>query len=127
MVGACNPVGGARRDVGFSMFYTGINLGAFLAPLVTGWLGERVDWHWGFGAAGIGMLFGLITFRLRAPNTLGPIGLKPNCTPEEQRRDRAISFGRLGVIAGVVLLPVPGVLRHKAIPVAQHLTASILR
>ena len=126
IVGDLYPEGGARRDAGFSMFYTGINLGAFLAPLVTGWLGERVDWHWGFGAAGIGMLFGLITFRLRAPNTLGPIGLKPNGTPEEQRRVRAISFGLLGVIAVVVLLAMAGVLRINAIAVAQNLTAIIL-
>jgi POT family proton-dependent oligopeptide transporter len=126
IVGDLYPDGGARRDAGFSMFYTGINLGAFLAPLVTGWLGERVDWHWGFGAAGIGMLFGLITFRLRAPNTLGPIGLKPNGTPEEQRRVRAISFGLLGVIAVVVLLAMAGVVRINAIAVAQNLTAIIL-
>ena len=42
----------------------GINIGALLAPLITGYLGERVGWHWGFGAAGIGMGFGLLQFGL---------------------------------------------------------------
>src|SRR5262249_24896617 len=41
----------------------GINLGAFLGPLVTGWLGEGHNWHWGFGAAGVGMIFGLIQYK----------------------------------------------------------------
>jgi POT family proton-dependent oligopeptide transporter len=44
-----------RRDGGFTIFYMGINLGAFLAPLVCGWLGETYGWHFGFGAAGVGM------------------------------------------------------------------------
>ncbi|MEU4656055.1 oligopeptide:H+ symporter [Streptomyces sp. NPDC023723] len=50
----------ARRDAGFSVFYLGISLGAFAAPLVTGYLGERVAWHAGFGAAAAGMLVGLL-------------------------------------------------------------------
>ncbi len=45
----------ARRDAGFSIFYLGINIGAMLGPLVCSWLGEKVDWHLGFGAAGVGM------------------------------------------------------------------------
>jgi POT family proton-dependent oligopeptide transporter len=50
-----------RRDAGFSVFYMGINTGALIAPIITGFLGERVGWHWGFGAAGVGMLAGLLT------------------------------------------------------------------
>ena len=65
IVGDLYPEGGSRRDAGFSIFYMGINVGALIAPLVTGFLGERVGWHWGFGAAGLGMLIGLITFRAR--------------------------------------------------------------
>src|SRR4029434_1890111 len=53
-----------RRDAGFSIFYMGINLGAFIAPLVCGYLGQKVGWHWGFGAAGIGMTLGLIQYVL---------------------------------------------------------------
>ena len=46
------------RDAGFSVFYMGINIGAFLGPMVTGYLGEGNNWHWGFGAAGVGMVLG---------------------------------------------------------------------
>src|SRR5690606_551446 len=74
IVGDLYPEGGARRDAGFSIFYMGINVGAFLGQLVTGFLGEQVGWHWGFGAAGVGMLFGLLWFWSRAKSTLGPIG-----------------------------------------------------
>lgn len=51
-----------RRDSGFSIFYVGINLGAFLAPLVVGYVGETINWHYGFAIAGFGMLAGLIQF-----------------------------------------------------------------
>ena len=50
------------RDGGFTIFYMGINLGAMIAPLFCGWLGESYGWHYGFGAAGIGMLAGLLVF-----------------------------------------------------------------
>jgi POT family proton-dependent oligopeptide transporter len=68
-VGELYPEGGARRDAGYSIYYMGINIGALLAPLITGLLGERVGWHFGFGAAGVGMLLGLLTFRLRAADS----------------------------------------------------------
>jgi POT family proton-dependent oligopeptide transporter len=51
-----------RRDAGFSMFYMGINLGAFISPLICGWLGQKINWHIGFGAAGVGMTLGLIQY-----------------------------------------------------------------
>lgn len=51
-----------RRDSGFSIFYVGINLGAFLAPLIVGYVGETINWHYGFAIAGFGMLLGLIQF-----------------------------------------------------------------
>jgi proton-dependent oligopeptide transporter, POT family len=64
MVGRLYPDGDKRRDSGFTIFYMGINIGAFLAPLACGYLGmsENWGWHYGFGAAGIGMLIGLIFF-----------------------------------------------------------------
>src|SRR6266436_1547226 len=61
-VGELYPPGDSRRDRAYSIFYVGINIGALLAPLVCGTLGERVGWHYGFGAAGIGMLIGLATY-----------------------------------------------------------------
>jgi POT family proton-dependent oligopeptide transporter len=62
MVGALYKDGDPRRDSGFTIFYMGINIGAFTATLLCGYLGEQVGWSYGFGAAGIGMLFGLIIF-----------------------------------------------------------------
>jgi POT family proton-dependent oligopeptide transporter len=64
IVGELYPEGGARRDAGFSIFYMGINVGAFVAPLVCGFLGETINWHFGFAAAGIGMTLGTIQYRL---------------------------------------------------------------
>jgi POT family proton-dependent oligopeptide transporter len=64
MVGDLYEEGDARRDAGFSIFYMGINLGALLAPLVVGYLGQRVEWHYGFGAAGVFMVIGLIQYVL---------------------------------------------------------------
>lgn len=63
VVGKLYPEGDPRRDSGFTIFYMGINIGAFTATLLCGWLGEVYGWSWGFGAAGIGMLFGLIFFQ----------------------------------------------------------------
>ena len=62
MVGALYEEGDPRRDSGFTIFYMGINIGAFTATLLCGYLGEKVGWAYGFGAAGIGMLLGLIIF-----------------------------------------------------------------
>ncbi|HQZ39907.1 MAG TPA: peptide MFS transporter [Vicinamibacterales bacterium] len=65
-----------RRDAGFSIFYMGINLGAFIAPLVCGYLGQQINWHLGFAAAGVGMVFGLVQYMLGAGN-LGDAGIAP--------------------------------------------------
>jgi len=61
-VGDLYPVGDTRRDRAFTIFYMGINLGAFFSPLVCGTLGQKVGWHYGFGAAGVGMFLGLMVY-----------------------------------------------------------------
>ena len=66
-VGGLYPPGDRRRDRAFSIFYVGINLGAFLAPLVCGTLGEQWGWHYGFSAAGVGMTIGLIIYLIATP------------------------------------------------------------
>jgi POT family proton-dependent oligopeptide transporter len=66
-VGRLYAPGDARRDRAFSIFYVGINLGAFLAPLVCGTLGEELGWHYGFAAAGVGMTTGLIIYLFATP------------------------------------------------------------
>src|SRR5262245_58239360 len=76
VVGALYSKEDQRRDAGFSIFYMGINLGAFIAPLVCGYLGRRVGWNVGFGAAGVGMTLGLVQYVLGA-RTLGDAGLQP--------------------------------------------------
>lgn len=64
MVGKLYEPGDSRRDGGFTIFYMGINLGAFFSPLTCGLVGELFGWHYGFGLAGIGMIAGLINFSL---------------------------------------------------------------
>ena len=91
MVGNLYPQGDARRDGAYTIFYMGINTGAFLAPLVCGALGEKVGWHYGFGAAGVGMLLGLLSFAFFQRLLVG--GFPPG------RTDRA--GDRLGVADGV--------------------------
>jgi POT family proton-dependent oligopeptide transporter len=75
MVGQLYAPGDARRDAGFTIFYMGINLGAAIAPLACGYLGERVGWHYGFGAAGVGMLLGLSLYLYARDRFLPGIGL----------------------------------------------------
>lgn len=61
-VGSLYKDGDTRKDSGFTIFYMGINIGGFVAPLLCGWLGREYGWHYGFGLAGIGMLTGLVFF-----------------------------------------------------------------
>jgi POT family proton-dependent oligopeptide transporter len=70
-----------RRDAGFSIFYMGINLGAFVSPFICGYLGQKVGWHWGFGAAGLGMTFGLVQYVLGAKR-LETVGLERQASEE---------------------------------------------
>ncbi len=103
-----------RRDAGFSIFYMGINLGAFLAPLVCGYLGQRVNWHLGFGAAGIGMTFGVVQYVLGAKH-LGSAGLEPAVAPSSS----LMTSARLWTIGALVALTAFGAAAYTgAIPVS---------
>jgi POT family proton-dependent oligopeptide transporter len=97
-----------RRDAGFSIFYMGINLGAYVAPLVCGYLGQRINWHLGFAAAGVGMVLGLVQYTIGA-KYLGDVGLNPAPaeSPEAAARlkSRAVTWGSVGVL-GLVLFGV---------------------
>jgi POT family proton-dependent oligopeptide transporter len=66
-LGSLYAHGDPRRDRAFSIFYVGINLGAFFSPLVCGTLGEEIGWHYGFAAAGVGMTIGLVIYLMAAP------------------------------------------------------------
>ena len=128
IVGDLYPEGGARRDAGFSIFYMGINLGAFMGQIITGFLGETVGWHYGFGAAGIGMFFGLVVFGRSAKHTLGPIGgdLVRHPDPavqasQERTIKRSLAVG-LGVIALVFALAANGTITLDAQAIGQSFT-----
>ena len=117
LVGGLYSHGDTRRDAGFSLFYMGINLGAFAAPLVVGWLaqGEQFktlltgwgldpthSWHWGFGAAGIGMTIGMIVY-LRHWHWLSHIGHPPEAnTPRPWGRLALVAFGTAAML-GVMI------------------------
>ncbi len=83
MVGGLYEKNDPRRDNAFSIFYMGINVGAFLAPFVAGSVGEKISWHWGFLTAGIGMCIGLCTYSFLRPKYLGPIGKLIKNDPQE--------------------------------------------
>jgi proton-dependent oligopeptide transporter, POT family len=132
IVGDLYPEGGARRDAGFSIFYMGINLGAFAGQIVTGALGEKVGWHWGFGAAGFGMFLGLLTFIARNKGTLGNLGLEPSRHPDpvvdaqEKSRGKLILFAGLGVLAVVFALAAAGVVTLDAQAIGKNMTYALV-
>jgi proton-dependent oligopeptide transporter, POT family len=105
IVGALYGPRDQRRDAGFSIYYMGINLGAFVAPLVCGYLGQRVNWHIGFGAAGVGMVVGVIQY-VAGAKYLGDAGLRP--APAEspaaaaRLRTRALAGGAVALLVLVV-------------------------
>ncbi len=103
IVGDLYTASDIRRDSGFSIFYMGINLGAFIAPILCGYLGQRVDWHMGFGLAGVGMTLGLIQYRLGARH-LGEAGVHPVAPETAEAAARQRAQLRIGLIA-LALIP----------------------
>ena len=73
-----------KRDSGYTIFYMSINIGSTLGFLICAYLGEKIGWHWGFGAAGVGMAFGVIQF-IRSRDLLGEAGMHPNEMSDEKR------------------------------------------
>lgn len=94
-----------RKDAGFYVFYMGINLGAFIAPLICSTLSEKIDWHLGFLAASIGMILGLIQYRLGYKH-LGEAGLSPVVTGSNPTisKDKTKLYIGMGILSAVVLL-----------------------
>ncbi len=83
-----------KRDQGFTIFYIGINVGAFLAAIIVGAIGETYGWHYGFGLAGIGMLLGLITFNYGQRYLIG-IGEAPSKATDTNQEEETTSLGTL--------------------------------
>jgi POT family proton-dependent oligopeptide transporter len=118
IVGELYPEGGARRDAGFTVFYMGINLGAALGPLVCSALGEKVNWHYGFGAAGVGMVFGLVQYRLSAKH-LGRAGLYAGHSEGVRRQDWLLLAGLGCAVLLAVILAATRVVRITPVTLAE--------
>jgi proton-dependent oligopeptide transporter, POT family len=117
MVGSLYRRDDARRDAGFSLFYMGINVGAFSAPLICGWLGQQSNWHFGFAAAGVGMVLGLIQYSmgrkyltpveqtlLSAPDPqTGVSALQQDVAPPPAKKLTGTDWARIGAIAILTL------------------------
>jgi POT family proton-dependent oligopeptide transporter len=105
MVGDLYPEGGVRRDAGFSIYYMGINVGALFGPLICGYLGEDINWHLGFSAAGVGMLLGVVQYSFGGKH-LGAAGeLKGESqTPAARAKSRQSLLRAVEAIVGVFLV-----------------------
>jgi POT family proton-dependent oligopeptide transporter len=106
MVGKLYRPGDARRDGAFSIFYMGVNLGAAIGGLICGYIGQKINWHYGFGLAGIFMILGLITF-IFGQKSLGEIGLVPKETsgkPVGNQKQLMILIGSLVIIPLFIFL-----------------------
>jgi POT family proton-dependent oligopeptide transporter len=99
IVGQLYEPGDTRRDAGFSIFYIGINLGAFLAPLFCGYAGQRINWRLGFALAGVGMVLGIIQYQFGQKH-LGAAGLHP--VPADSAQERRQQWRRLWMLAGAI-------------------------
>ncbi|HEX2188794.1 MAG TPA: peptide MFS transporter [Longimicrobiaceae bacterium] len=122
----------AKRDAGFSIFYMGINFGAFFGQLITGALGAWIGWHWGFGAAGVGMALGLIFYMITARKTLGSIGTEPARHPDpavqsrQEMQVKGFVFGVLGLIAVLFVLAATGFLTLDAQAIGRWMTGAMI-
>lgn len=117
LVGALYGKDDSRRDAGFSLFYMGINIGAFISPLVTGFLAQSAlfkswlasagfdpatSWHWGFGAAGVGMVIGMLIFMWNTRSL--PEGARHQHLPENFWRNAVLVIVGTGVLMGLLIL-----------------------
>jgi POT family proton-dependent oligopeptide transporter len=104
-VGALYKDGDVRKDSGFTIFYMGINIGGFVAPLLCGWLAVEYGWHYGFGLAGIGMMAGLIFFWSGIKkNVFGDKGMPPN---QEVYEKKILGIPQKTLIPIISVLVVP--------------------
>jgi POT family proton-dependent oligopeptide transporter len=126
LVGGLYAVGDKRRDSGFSIFYMGINLGAFVSPLICGWVAQKYGWRWGFATSAIGMVAGLIQYAMGG-KLLGPTGLQASSTGDPER-DRAQkrngAMAAMGGLAVLLLLVVLGA--YGVIPLTADLISNAL-
>ena len=125
LVGTLYPEGGARRDAGFTLFYMGVNLGAFIGPIVCGLLGEKLNWHYGFAASGVGMVLGVVQYCLTRHH-LGEAGLHPPAPSLTPGRDWGFIGAALVALAVVTGLAFAGVIVIRPIALAKGATVAIV-
>ena len=129
MVGQLYPAEDARRDAGFTIFYMGINMGAFAAPLVCGALAVNYGWHYGFAAAGVGMAVGMVVYVLFGRQIDGVGDLTPEARTETSAATSALVKGLVGVLAfvGVIYaLMATGVIAQTAEAISGVYTVVLL-
>ena len=97
-----------RKDGAFTIFYMGVNIGAFLSTLTCGYIGEEIGWHYGFGLAGIGMGLGLLVFWLQGPRTFGDKGLEPLLEEGQSGKIMGIERKNFVYIASLLSIPIIG-------------------
>ena len=96
----------ARKDGAFTIFYMGVNIGSFLATLSCGYVGQTINWHYGFGLAGIGMAIGLIVFWWLGPKAFGTKGLAPEPKDAPKPVLKGMSNNNLVYLGTLLILPV---------------------
>jgi len=130
IVGELYPEGGAERDAGFSVYYMGINLGAFLGPILCGYFGEEINWHYGFSLAGFGMILGLIQYKMGAKH-LGDAGTFRSTESDAEVAAKSKKFFTItavvfAAIVAFVYMVSEGILDLALVDIAQGLGSSIL-
>jgi POT family proton-dependent oligopeptide transporter len=88
-VGDLYPAGDSRRDGAYTIYYMGINLGAFICNFICGTLAATLGWHYGFGAAGVGMLIGLVVYALGQKHLAPETGIPAKAVKKDEKKDRA--------------------------------------
>src|SRR5215469_10384027 len=125
LVGELYPEGGARRDAGFTIFYVGVNFGAAIGPWICGWLAQTLGWHWGFAAAGVGMVLGLIQFRL-SRHLLGNAGVQRGNEAPLHLSERVILYCGVPAVAITLMLALMGLVPFDPVYLSEKMAYVIL-
>lgn len=127
LVGQIYPEGGQRRDAGFTIFYLGINLGAFLGPLVSGWLQQSASWgwRWAFASASAGMFLGLVQWQLTR-QALDGVGDRMVHPRQNLKREWGLLLTALAALTVVTVLCVRGIMTLDPVMLAHGVSVAIL-
>ncbi len=127
LVGALYDENGGNRESGFTIFYMAINIGSILGFFICGYLGENIGWHYGFSAAGFGMLLGLVQF-IYLRKYLGKTGSEPQIKLTKRQRSKDIRY----IVAGFLILfliyflSIFNIITLEPVSIAKFLTLFIL-